>query len=61
METKSLALEGRFFFVTYFFSAVPGLVAASGFSLVAVSRGYTVVVLHRLLVAAASFVAEHRL
>ena len=62
METKSLALEGRFFFFNVFlFGCAGSSLLHAGFSLVAVSRGYTVVVVHRLLVAAASFVAEHRL
>ena len=37
------------------------LVAACGLSLVAVSGGYSVVVLHRLLIAVASLVVEHGL
>ena len=34
---------------------------SAGFSLVAVSRGYSFIVLHGLLVAVASLAAEHRL
>ena len=37
-----------------------GLYSAS-FSLVAVSRGYTLVVLHRLLIVVSSLVVEHGL
>ena len=50
----------------YFFLAVLGLrwgtwgsLLQRGLSLVAASRGYTLVVVHRLLVELASFIAEH--
>ena len=43
------------------FLAVLGLRCCEGFSLVAPSRGYTLVGVHRLLMAEASLVAEHRL
>ena len=36
-------------------------VANAGFSLVEVSRGYSLTVVHRLLIVVASFVVEHRL
>ena len=36
-------------------------VAAPGLSLVVVSRGYSLVEMHRLLISMASFLAEHRL
>ena len=55
METKSLALEGRFFFFnSLIFGCAGSSLLHESFSLVAVSRSYTVVVVHRLLVAAAS-------
>ena len=41
--------------------AVLGLHCCTGFSLVVVSRGYTVVAVSRLLIAVASLVAEHEL
>ena len=49
------------FFNVFLFGCAGSSLLHAGFSLVAVSRGYTVDVVHRLLVAAASFVAEHRL
>ena len=45
----------------YLFLAVLGLHCCMGFSLVAVSRGYSVVAMHRLLTVLASLVSEHRL
>ena len=45
----------------HLFLAVLGLHCCVGFSLVAMSRGYSVIAIHRLLTAAASLVAEHRL
>ena len=45
----------------YLFLAVPGLHCYIGFSLIATSRSYTLVVVHRLLIAVASLIAEHRL
>ena len=47
-----------FFFDAYLFLAVLGL---AGFSLVAASRGYSLVVVHELLITMVSLVAEHRL
>ena len=41
--------------------AVPGLHCYPGFSLVAVSRGYSLVAVRRLLIEVAFPVAEHRL
>ena len=41
--------------------AVLGPLAALGLSLVAESRGYSLVVVHGLLIAVASLVMEHRL
>ena len=43
------------FWLRWIFVAVPGL------SLVAVSGGYSFIVVHRLLIVVASLVAEHRL
>ena len=44
-----------------YFLAVLGLHCCIGFSLVAASRGYSLTVLHRLLTAVTSRVAEHGL
>ena len=44
-----------------FFVYAGVFVALRGLSLVVVSRGYSLVVLHRLLIAVASVVAEHGL
>ena len=44
-----------------FFLAMPGLDYYEGFSLAAVSGGYSVVAVHRLLVVVASLIAEHGL
>jgi len=41
--------------------AVLGLCCCTGFSLVATSRGYSLVAVHGLLIAAASLIAERRL
>ena len=51
-------------FITYLFIyllAVLGLCCHAGFSLVAESRGCSLVVVHRLLIAVASLVADHTL
>ena len=50
-----------FFLIKKIFMAVLGPLAALGLSLVAESRGYSLVVVHGLLIAAASLVMEHRL
>ena len=44
-----------------FIWAVLGLHCSVSFSLVAVSRGYSVVVVHGLLIVVASLAVEHRL
>ena len=44
-----------------FISGCAGLCCCTGFSLIVVSRVYSLVVVHRLLIAVASLVAEHRL
>ena len=46
--------------MTYLLFAVPGLCCCTGFSLVAVSRGYSLVAMHRLLIVVASLVVEHK-
>ena len=53
----------QIFFLLYFslFFSVLGLPCCWGFSLVVASRGYSLVVLCRLLMAVASLVGEHRL
>ena len=51
----------RFFLNVYFFLAVLGLPCCVGFSLVAVSGGYSVVVTYWLLIVVTSVVAEHSL
>ena len=43
------------------FLAALGLRSSSGFSLVAMSRGYSLVAAYRFLTAVASLIAEHRL
>ena len=48
-----------FFFTFIFILAVLGLHCCVGFSLVAASGGYSLVVVRRLLVAVASLVVEH--
>ena len=50
-----------FFFNFYLFLAVLGLRCFEGFSLVAMSRDYSVVVVNELLMAVGSLVAEHGL
>ena len=49
-----------FFFNIYLFLTVLGLCCLGGFSLVAASRGYTLVVVHRLLIAVASLCCRAR-
>ena len=58
-----LLARGSIFFFFFFFllSAVLGLYRCLGFSLVAESRGYSLVAVLRLLVALASLVVELRL
>ena len=50
-----------FFFFNIYLLAVLGLHCYTGFSLVAETRGYSLVALHGLPVAVASLVAEHGL
>ena len=45
--------------ISFLFLAALGFIAAQGLSLVAVSRGYSLVVVHRLLIAVAALIAEH--
>ena len=49
------------FKVIYLFSAVLDLHCCVGFSVIVVSRGYSLAAVHRLLIVVASLVAEHRL
>ena len=49
------------YFHFYLFFAVRGLHCCVGFSLVAASGGYSLVVLHGLLIVVASLVGEHGL
>ena len=58
---KILKKKKPFSFFFFFFWWCPVFFAACGLSLVAVSRDYSVVMVHRLLIAVASLVAEHRL
>ena len=53
-------LSTAYFFLNYFFISV-FLAGRVGFSLVAVSRGYSVVGVHGFLIAVASLTAEHGL
>ena len=50
-----LVLNSNPFFLCWVF------IAACGLSLVSESRGYSLVAVHRLLILAASLIAEHRL
>ena len=50
-----------FILFIYLFLAVLGLRCCEGFSLFVVSRSYSPVAAHGLLIAVASLVAEHRL
>ena len=45
----------------YLFLAVLGLRCCAGSSLVGASRGYSLVVMHRLFILVASLVVDHRL
>ena len=47
------------FFFIHLFLAVLGLCHGTGFSLVAASRDYSLVLVHGLLIAMVSLVAEH--
>ena len=49
------------FFKSLFILAVQGLRCCMSFSLLAANRGYSLVAAHRLLIAVASLVEEHRL
>ena len=65
-NTLSYSLGCHFTFLKkFFFSFVyfwlPGSLMLCSLSLVAVSGGYSLVVVHRLLIAVASLIAEHRL
>ena len=51
----------NFFFFTYLFLAVLGILCYMSFSLVVASRGYSLVAVKELLMAVASLVAEHGL
>ena len=48
-------------FVFYLFIGCVSHCCCAGFSLAAVSRSYSLAAVHRLLIAVASLVAEHRL
>ena len=50
-----------FFLLIYLILAITGIFAMRAFSLVAVSQGYSLVALCRLLLVIASLTAEHRL
>ena len=60
-----LDIHSLFHFVTYLlfilFLAVLGLHCCAGFSLAAVSEGYSLAAVHRLLIAVAPLVAKHSL
>ena len=49
------------YFLIYLFLAVLGLYCCVGFSRVAASKGYSLVVARRLLIVVASLVVEHGL
>ena len=56
-----LALFLKVLFMLLLFLAMRGLCCCAGFSLVAVSRGHSLVVVNGLLIGAAPLVAEHGL
>ena len=64
---KSFFFSPLFFSVLFLknflnlFLTVLSLCCCTGFSLVALSRGYSLVAVHRLLIAVASLVVEHML
>ena len=58
VHTQPLNTSFPNFFLSYLFMAVLGLCCCVGFSLVAVSWVYTLVIVHGLLVAVVSLVAE---
>ena len=60
MSLYSAELGSFIYLLTYLFLAVlcSVFVAAQGFSLVAMNGGYSLVAVHRLLIAVASVVAE---
>ena len=58
---KQMAANDFFSFLIYLFSTVLGLCCCAGFSLVAVSRGHSLVVVNGLLIGAAPLFAEHGL
>ena len=58
--SKSLSLLKKFYLFTYLWLHWV-LVAVLWLSLIAASRGYSLVVVHGLLIAAASLVVEHGL
>ena len=53
-------LEKSFYILLYLFWGMLGLHCCVGFSVVGESRGYFLVVVHRLLTVVASLVADHR-
>ena len=55
----NIATLAFFYLVIYLFFAVLGLHYCKGFSLVAVSRGYFLIVVCGLLIVVACLVAEH--
>ena len=59
LAVKAQSLKKKFFF--NLFMAAVGLCCCVGFSLVAVSGGYSLAVVYRLVIAMASRVAEHGL
>ena len=61
MRLKALYFKKKIVLFIYLFLTVLGLHCCVGFSLVAVSGGYSLVAAHGLLTAVASFVAGHRL
>ena len=60
-EDQAQTLKKNFFLIYFIFLAVLGLRCCKGFSLVVESRGYALVVTHRLLIVVASLVTKHGL
>ena len=60
-KTTYVSKNALYFFFLIYFQLCWVFDAAHGLSVVAVSRGYSLAVVHRLLFVVASLVAEHRL
>ena len=61
LSKRKVSLKRKFFVYFVYFLGVLGLRCCTGFSLVLVSGNYSLVVVSRLLIAAAFLAAEHEL